>query len=536
MTTSEQTSLVDAATATVLGVGAYRERLDPDSDAGGRLAGNLQTYRRDDREAWLAEIERLETLERWVDDSPDRHAEVRRSLERLPSIAAEVRRLDEGPETRPLREPELFAVKQFLYFGSRILRAAEELVAELGRPLRWRVRLDALSNEIHPGRDDTPRFHLAGELSPELADLLEQKSDIQEELTVIRERVEEKIVSRLGGSFDLEGRYLPGGLSESELESSEELERGDDGWRPASAELSRKRGELEAVRERLGEVEREVRAELTEAVAEEAEWLESVTGFLAELDFGLARVRLRRRVEGCWGTWRGADEDAGTMLSQGREPRVERLAARQGHAVQPVDFELSGPPAVVTGPNMGGKSALLALVGLAQWCLQHAMPVPAASFESSPVCAICYVGSEEPGARDASEGLSSFGREVRRIVELRESSEAPSLWLLDEVGRGTHPEDGAELAIDVLENLHRRGHRVLAATHFPAVAAHQAFEAFRIRGIVDTDALEEALAGADTLDEIEVALRSAMDFQPVASDGSVPRDARIVARALGLES
>jgi len=220
---------------------------------------------------------------------------------------------------------------------------------------------------------------------------------------------------------------------------------------------------------------------------------------------------------------------------EGRDPRqVDRI----GDEVQAIDVTLDEAVTVVLGPNMGGKSALLKLVGLCQFCGQAALPIPATSCAFGLVGGLVYVGSEESGGAAEQEGLSSFGREVRRLVAHWEGR-APRVWLLDELGRGTHPGEGARFARGVIQARESAGDRVVAATHFPEIAAVEGVARLRIRGLqVSDEALREALSGLDAQDvgQLTAALRTLMDYRPQPSRATdVPRDAWRVARALGLE-
>jgi len=531
--TATHLGLVDAASAAVLGIPEYLDRLAPDGAPGKAELSNLQTYDPNDHEAWRTEIRALQAVESWVEAAPDAHRDLRDALAELPELDVPLRRL---ASDTALGDGDLFDLKRFGYYGSRALQYAGVLLDDLDPPDDGSRRLKGLVHRIHPGGEQTPRFHLSGELDAEFERRLDRRRQLADELEALRDSIGDEVVDQLGGSCGLRGRYRPDEEAETrELEAHPHVERESDGWRLTSEHLRELEDDLAEAREALTEAERRVREELTQALAKHTHWLAEMADFLARLDVRLAKVRLKDEIDGCWGEW-SDDADAALAFREGREPRIEARVAADGGSIQPVEFALEPIPSVVTGPNMGGKSALLALAGLCQWCAQHACPVPASELTFRPVSSIVYVGSEEPSAVAASRGLSSFGREVRRLVDALESEDRPVLWLLDEIGRGTHPDDGASLAEDLLERLADRGDRTLAATHFPALADADRFPTFRIRGLEAADDLEQALGDAETLDAVERVLREAMDFQPApADDGAIPRDARRVARALGLE-
>jgi len=534
LTDRDRQAFVDRTTRSVLGLDRYLDRSDPDTDPGRRMFDAPATYGPEDHSQWQAEMDALEATERWLDDHAGAHDDVRHALARLPDVTAVTSRLDARPEN-PLRDSDLFQLKQFTYFGRRAASAAEGLIAEYDAPPNIVQRLEELSESIHPGTADSPRFHLSSELDAELEATLGRREQTREALCSAREPLEDAVVDRFGGSFDLQGRYRPAEATDvAELEEADELERDGAGWRLASEKVDDLEAELDDIEDDLEEIEHRVRRELTDELASHSDWLARVGDVLRNLDLRLAKVRLKRRIDGCWGEWEAADTGSTLAIEGGQAPHLRENV--DDAEIQPIDFALGQRAAVITGPNMGGKSSLLVLAGVCLWCAQHAMPVPAERFAFRPVHGIRYVGSEEPTALDADAGLSAFGREVRRLVDTHSAADPPTLWLLDEVGRGTHPDDGSALAIEVIERLHDDEHDILAATHFPAVAAHDAFDLFQIRGIVDPESLHQKLDGTRTLEQMESVLREAIDFQPETADaGSVPRGARIVAAALGLE-
>ena len=524
---------VDESTAAVLGVRELLGRLAPDSDIGKEWAAELRWYGPGDRAAWNEEMQRLVEAETWAANEPSAHEQLRGALGALPGIERPLRKLRAG---EALGEVELFGLKQFLYYGGEAIEAALDLVDGWGVPQSWSEQIAALMETIHPQRRPTPRFHLADELSDELEALRLDLRAAKRRRRKRRDALEEALVASYGGSFDFHGNYhlSPDTGSDDELADDARLEHTGQGWELSDEELAGLSDDIERREAEVEAVERDLRARLSEVLVDQIDWLEEVAEILALLDVRLAKVRLKDDLEGSWPDWTDA---GGITIEQGREPLTALRLAERDEEIQPVDASVGDTPVVITGPNMGGKSVLLRLVGICQWCAQHAMGVPAAGCDFSAVQRIVYVGSEEPRAKSASLGLSSFGREVRRLVDLWDAAEPPGLWLLDELGRGTHPDEGASIASELVGKLSARGDRVAAATHFPAVASMEGVERLRIAGLVHPKKLEELLEedGAD----VHTALRRCMDYRTVAvddpGDHAVPRDARVVARALGLK-
>lgn len=536
--------LADEPTAEVIGVDDVRGALSPESPAGRRLAETLETYRPGQRPGWLREMKRTRATNRWARENEDQVPRAESVLGEVPQIDGVSQSLQQPEQRRdPLADVDLFRIKRFLYHGRQLLVNFPGLAAAQEVPVDpARKKFADLLGRLHPDGTDHPRFHLSDALNDELADVRRQRRDADDRLREVRGELEASVVEDYGGSFDIQGAWRPP-EGEDERESVPDGGPGADprlrhsagAWRVWSDELEELRDRRDSLDVRIDDLEEACRGDLTEKLSEEVEWLDRMATHLAKADLRLAKARLIEDLDGCWPEWSEEDElaEGAASLEDARHPRIVRRA----DTVQPIDMRIGTRPIVVMGPNMGGKSALLRMVGLAQWCAQHALPVPADRYRFRPVESIVYVGSEEPHAADAEEGLSSFGREIHRIVEHMRRDEVPSLWLLDEVGRGTHPEDGADLAVSIVEALAARGHRVVAATHFPELAGLKSARNLRIKGLDESRDLDEALRrAAGDPDAVEAALRSAMDYQPEPADGSdVPRDARRVAEALGLD-
>ena len=159
------------------------------------------------------------------------------------------------------------------------------------------------------------------------------------------------------------------------------------------------------------------------------------------------------------------------------EPRLAglRLAAlgERGHTGRsvPVELELGADRrlVVVTGPNAGGKTVTLKTVGLSVLAHLCGLPVPAAAGTRLPVPrrVTAAVGDEQDLLRDRS----TFSGRLQRLREVWEATGPDSLVLVDELGSGTDPEEGAALAIALLEALLEQGGLAVLTTHLTPLAA-----------------------------------------------------------------
>ncbi|MBZ0113759.1 MAG: Smr/MutS family protein [Thermoanaerobaculia bacterium] len=159
------------------------------------------------------------------------------------------------------------------------------------------------------------------------------------------------------------------------------------------------------------------------------------------------------------------------------DPRLadvrERTLGQAGHreAVVPLDLVLTPErrALVITGPNAGGKTVALKTLGLA--CLAHGcgLPVPAEAGSSLPLVSalVATVGDDQ----DLLSDRSTFSGRLLRLREVWDEASEGSLVLLDELGSGTDPEEGAALSSALLEALLDRGGLVVVTTHLGQLAA-----------------------------------------------------------------
>jgi DNA mismatch repair protein MutS2 len=285
---------------------------------------------------------------------------------------------------------------------------------------------------------------------------------------------------------------------------------------------------LDSANECVAEIEERVRATLSAAVAAHANALDRAAEMLGALDLLLARVSFAQRYA-C--VVPEIESDAGVAFTDARYLPLASTLERYGRRYAPISLELAGI-GVVTGPNMGGKSASLRTVGFLAACVALGVPVPAREARIALFDAIAWLGI---GSAQSDEGLlSAFGSEVVAVRAFLNGSARRSLVLIDEFARTTSPLEGRALLVALLETLHERGSIALAATHLANVVPSAGAAHFSIGGLADL-----AARGPAPLD-LETALAriaSAMDYRlrRVSEDAIPVSDAIALAEALGLE-
>ncbi len=226
--------------------------------------------------------------------------------------------------------------------------------------------------------------------------------------------------------------------------------------------------------------------ELTDLLREHAEELDCAFGVVGELDLVRAATRLALDQRAEAPTLNG---NGRLRVVRGRHPLLAEAEIRGGAKVVPLDLDMNTgePVLLVSGPNMGGKTVALKTVGLLVLMARAGLFVPAADGTDLPLVDEVFV---DLGDEQSIEGdLSTFAGHLRNIGEMWEKAGGTSLVILDELGGGTDPEEGAALGMALIEGLAARGTLTLATTHLTAVKLFVSDRAGMRNGAMEFDPL-----------------------------------------------
>jgi DNA mismatch repair protein MutS2 len=511
--------IADAFTAERIGAAWLRTALAPVSEFGRRADDAAETAPgadADEARRRCAQVLRLaDDLER------DGVAAIRAALRSVPDPLAIVARARAGD---PLGDVDFYELGRFADALESVRRAwldaggdAADLPASSG-----------IATLIAPGRGG-PGFYLDDAFDPVLADARETMGQAEARVARERARLGEAVAEELGfvpegDEFVVVREHLAGPLPHGVRIVRET---------PAYllCALERDVNALLAETERDGErrllaaSEDRVRRELANGIARQRDGIRAATVQLGELDRLLARVAVVQRFGGCVPDF---VEGGFALVDATYAPLAETLAA-EGRAYTPLSLELRAA-AVLTGPNMGGKSAALALCGFVVACIAAGLPPPARAVRLPPLQRVVWIGG---GDADRARLLSAFATEVIRARDTLAGGPEPALVLVDEYARTTGPREGRALSIALVEALAQRPATVaLIATHFDGVAEAAGVPHLRVAGAASAVL---GVIGAGELHDALDAIGAAMDYRIVAAhEAAAASDAIALARILGL--
>jgi DNA mismatch repair protein MutS len=216
--------------------------------------------------------------------------------------------------------------------------------------------------------------------------------------------------------------------------------------------------------EKILTLEKELFADVRKRAAAQAQRIRATASAVAELDVtaSLAQVAAENRYQ------RPAFSDTGEMrIMAGRHPVIERLAGQEAGRFIPNDLYLNdttGLIAIITGPNMGGKSTYLRQAALISILAQMGSFVPA---DSAALPVVDRIFTRIGASDNLARGRSTFMVEMTETAVILNTATPRSFIVLDEIGRGTATYDGLALAWSVVEHIHAKTRaKTLFATHY----------------------------------------------------------------------
>lgn len=205
----------------------------------------------------------------------------------------------------------------------------------------------------------------------------------------------------------------------------------------------------------------QIREELSDTLRPHAAEIANNAWIIGHLDLIKAKYRFMRDYKAVVPE---VSNNRSIQLLQLRHPLIENAVANDLHFTEDLT------EIVITGPNTGGKTIMLKTLGLAQIMAQSGLPILADP--GSRVGIFSQVFADIGDEQSIEQSLSTFSSHMTNIVSILNQVDTASLILLDELGAGTDPQEGAGLAIAILEDLRLRGIKTMATTHYPELKAY----------------------------------------------------------------
>lgn len=513
--------LFDPATATALRFDWLFHELEPVTDYGRRIFAQLEPFCAGQHGQAQERAQRIATMAAALDAG--RIDAMRELLRTTPDASAPIALASMGDT---LTDVNFLEIQRFC----DVLARTATLLGEYS-PYTLPLCED-VSKALEPGRSGTRGFYLDDRFDKELAAARKYLRDAQAAFEDARGHLAARIAQSLGREQGGTAEFI---IMRDELRGP--IPQGVRVTREAPTyylcELELDEGALDALRRRddltarVACLEETVRTRLSDVIRKTSAQLQEASGALGAIDVLLAAARFTQRYA-C--TVAQHTPDDGLAFTSARFLPLQTELELQDRTYVPISLAFSGV-AVLTGPNMGGKSIGLRTCGFIAACAAFGLPVPATRATVPLFAHIAWLGT---GIADDEEGLlSSFALEVVRLRETLLVKRQPELLLVDEFARTTTPDEGRALLLALIARLRERGTCGLAATHLSGIAPTAGVPHFAVRGL-------RGMPDRPPEGDLQAALAQLaqlMDYtiEPVTGDSKNAADAIFLASLLGMD-
>lgn len=517
--------IINKRTYNVLDIERVLNDLHPITPFGAKLKGLISPYGREDKNALLEELDRIEKIRELVDTQRAVFVEIRTYMRGIKDIRKSVERCMKGGV---LNSVEFFEIKNLISIMHSISKSQSSL--HWKTPEKYRVDiLEEVERLLDPESCGLKTFYIYDCYSNELRDLRTARAKTEQSLEQIRQGK----ISEIEGETGLKLRST-GDITASrnqmdlirKLMDYPKLQISSETYINVTFKVRPDENMvvlikvIEDLKEKEALEEMKVLEDLSEKIASQGDSILRNIDAIGHFDLLIAKAYLAIAMNAVKPV---ISDNICCRIKMGRHPVVEAGLKKKGKAFTPISVNLVKGAAVITGANMGGKTVSLKLVGLLTAMLQYGLFVPAEYMEAS-LCDFIFISAGDEQSLDS--GLSTFGAEMQGIKEMLDMSASQGLVLIDELARGTNPREGYAISYGIISYMMEKPCITLITTHFDGLV-REGVKHLQVKGLRNVD--------YDKLGNPEI-ISQFMDYTLIEIVGNtgVPKDAINISRLIGV--
>lgn len=436
-----------------------------------------------------------------------------------------------------LTEVELFEIKNFLF----LIRDLKNTIKKFNIPVYDDTEIktiESLEEVLDPENTGITTFYIYDSYSEELRDIRKKKRQLDKETRRYKEALKEKIKEDL--NLDLR----PDSSTLVQKDNKDLLEKVKD--YPyliyvsetymhvkfnikATKEMEELEKQLDMLKEKEEKEEITIRENLSKEVRKRRREIFLNMANLGRLDLLIGKTKYAIDING-----RKPQilNEHRIKIEEGIHPKVADFLKKRELEFTPISIDLKTGVTCITGANMGGKTISLKLVGLLSAMAQYGLFVPAKKISLG---LSNFIDSSIGDMQSTDSGLSTFGGEIKTVQEAIEKSDNRGIILIDELARGTNPEEGYAISKAIVSYLKEKDSITLLTTHYDNVADSEEVSHLQVVGLSSINLLDLA-EKFDENRKMEI-VNKYMDYRlkKVDQDTQVPKDAINIAKLMGLE-
>lgn len=439
-----------------------------------------------------------------------------------------------------LSEVELFELKQFLF----LIRDLDNLLNKYNIPLWEDMKIspiEELEKLLDPENTRISTFYIYDSYSEELSNIRRDKREVEKNIKKEKKKLKESIEKQLNIKLRPDGTVI---ASKEDIELIEKLENHPNLIYVSETymnikynlkltnEINLLERHLLILKEKEEKEELKIKEFLSKEIGKNSKKLFKNMASIGKIDLTLGKAKLGLEIDGVKPE---ITHNHYIKILEGRHPIVEENLKSKGLKFTPISLELKEGTTCITGANMGGKTVSLKLAGLLTAMAQYGLMVPA---KKMALGLSKFIKVSIGDLQSMDKGLSTFGGEIKLISDAVEKSNEKGLILIDELARGTNPEEGYAISKALVQYLKDKQSITLITTHYDNIGNTEGVEHLQVIGLsnMDFDKLDKELK-EDSKDKIDI-INKYMDYRLKKVDkttGETPRDAINIARIMGLD-
>lgn len=445
--------------------------------------------------------------------------------------------LKRAAEGYVLDEIELFEIKEFLF----LIRDVREVQGSIQRLPEELVlcRIKELEELLDPERHGNRSFYIYDSYSEILSKIRNRKRELQRKFELERKKIISFVEESLGERLKLSGEVtIPKGDKEriKRAEACPHLSQGAATMLQVTYRLKNNEKlesllmDIENLKQEENSEEFRVKKHLSSKISEYKSKFSELFDKLGTLDFFISKAEFAIAIGGIRPVLHSEDK---IIIRGGRHLKLEAILKEKVIPFSPISLCAEKGVTIITGANMGGKTVNLKLTGILAAMAQYGLFVPAEEFKT---CLFEYIYFSIGDMQSINTGLSTFGSEISGMIEMLEYSHRYGLILIDELARGTNPEEGYAISRAIVGFLKNSNVIALFTTHFDGITGEAGVRHFRVKGLSGVD-FEKMKLNKNNEEFSFDRILKLMDYTLEEATGhyEVPRDAINIARLMGMD-
>lgn len=511
------------------------KKLEVNTPFGRIYKDELKPYIRGQEEELKIELNKIETFVELIDRERLLFINLRNIFTHMKDLRQSISRCIEG---YILTEVEIFEIKNFIILIKELKQELMKASVTLWEDMSIEPIFE-LEQLFDPRNEELKTFYIYDEYSEDLVLIREEKKIIERSIRVEKKELRENIVKELGirispdntitiqkEDMDLISRvekhpnltynsetYMNIKYSLRSTESINHLER-----------------DMEYIKSREENEEFKIRNRLSKEVVSYSKSIFQNMESIGKIDITMAKAFFAININGVKPI---INNNHIIEIVEGRHLRVEEALMKKRQEFIPISVNLKEGVTCITGANMGGKTVSLKLVGMLCAMTQYGLFPPCERMEMG-LNDFIYISIGDWQSSD--QGLSTFGAEIKGIQQAINRINEKGLILIDELARGTNPDEGYAISKAMLDYLKDKSCITVITTHYDNLANGDKIVHLQVAGLANVDykKLKEELKYNESYG-IDIVTQY-MDYrlQEVHNNSEVPRDAINIARLMGL--